>query len=74
MFKLRKYYYISYAFIGGFGNCYTTVEYEIFSPRRGLDIEKLKLQIREKNELQGVSILNIMRITKSEFKRGTKYV
>lgn len=72
MFKLRKYYYVSYAFMDGYGNCYTMVEYEIFSPLRGLDIEKLKLEIREKDKLQGVSILNIMRITKSEFKKGTE--
>ena len=72
MLKQRKYYYVSYAFMGGSGNCYTMVEYEIFSPLRGLDIEKLKIEIREKDKLQGVSILNIMRITKTEFKKGTE--
>ena len=72
MLKQRKYYYVSYTFMGGYGNCYTMVEYEIFSPLRGLDIEKLKIEIREKDKLQGVSILNIMRITKTEFKKGTE--
>ena len=50
MLKQRKYYYVSYTFKGGYWNCYTIVEYEIFSPLRGLNIEKLKLEIMEKDK------------------------
>lgn len=67
MFEKKRYYYLSYAFNGGSGNCFT------ISDKVGINPLKVKDDLENVDNLQGVTILNIMEMSKTQYDMCSEY-